>query len=147
MSNPFKAIRNFFQHVISFVISPKGREKIAKSLEQAQAMLTPALYACEMIASLTEGRTDDQIIAVAEKYSLGTITPDMIKNDAIISGILKHAAMIELQHLTGSTADPRILDLAIQSAYIVYKQAAHDVKEAQGNPVAVDMVEDGTGEH
>lgn len=130
MSNPFKAVANFFEKVIGFVISKKGREKIAAALHQAQELLTPAFAACEMIASLTPTRSDDQIIAVAKRYALGVVTPEMLTNDAIVSGLLKHAAMVELQHLTGSTADPRVLDLAIQSAYLVYKQADRDMKAA-----------------
>lgn len=129
VSNPFRAIGSFFEKVIHFVISPGGRKKIADALKQAQDLIAPALQACETIATLTPTRSDDELFALAQRYALGTITPEMITNDAIISGIMKHAAMVELQHLTGTTADPRVLDLAIQSAYLVYKQAKVDMVE------------------
>ena len=131
LSNPFKAIGHFFEKVIGFVISPAGRKQIAAALDEAQKLIAPALDACSMVASMTPTRSDDEIVALASHYSLGVLTPEMITSDAIVSGILKHAAMVELQRITGSAADPRVLDLAIQSAYLVYKQAAHDVQHAQ----------------
>lgn len=131
MSNPFKVIGTFFQKLVLRVLSPAGRKQLADALAHVQDLITPALHACEVIATLTPSRSDDEIIALANKYALGTLTPEMLSNDAILSGILKHAAMVELQHLTGTSADPRVLDMAIQSAYLVYKQASHDVGHAE----------------
>lgn len=134
MSNPFKAIGHFFEKVLGFVISPSGRNKIAAALDQAQKLIEPAINACSVIAELTPTRSDDELIALVRRYSLGTVTPEMLTNDAVVSAFLKHAAMVELQHATGVAADPRVLDLAIQSAYLVYKQAKHDLAEKDPVP-------------
>lgn len=143
LSNPFKSIGHFFENVVGFVISPAGRKKIAAALGEAQKLIAPALDACSMIAALTPTRSDDEIVVLAQRYSLGVITPEMITNNAIVSGILKHAAMVELQRITGSGADPRVLDLAIQSAYLVYKQAAHDVAHAESQQGEASVLTDG----
>lgn len=128
--NVFGGIGHFFSKLLHFVTSSEGRNKIAKMLEEAQKLIQPALDACAMIATLTPSRSDDELIALAGHYTLGVVTPDMLRNDAMVSGLLKAAAMKELQKLTGSQADPRVLDLAIQSAYLVFKQAKADMAAA-----------------
>lgn len=130
MSNVFQKIGHFFSAIVHFVISPAGRDIIAKYLDEAQKLLAPALDAVSLIASLTPTRSDDEIVALAQKYSLGTITPGMITNDAVLTGLLKTAAIKELSAATGTAVPPSVLDLAIQSAYVVYEQAKADMAAA-----------------
>ncbi len=127
MSNPFQKIGYFFAAVVHFVISPAGRDKIARALDEAQKLLGPALDAASLIASLTPTRADDEMIALVHTYALGTVTPDMLRNDAVVKAFLKRAAMAELRKMTKTDLPDSVLDLAVQSAYLVYKQAKSDM--------------------
>lgn len=136
MGNVFGKIGHFFSAVVHFVISPAGRDKIAAYLDEAQKLLAPALDSVSLIASLTPTRGDDEVIALVNRYGLGTVTPDMLRNDAVVSGFLKQAAIRELKRATGATIPSSVLDMAIQSAYVVYKQAKADMGAADGAQLA-----------
>lgn len=128
MGNPFGKIGHFFAAILHFVISDRGRAVIANYLDEAQKLLQPALDAVSAIAEASGSRSFEEIAVLAEHYALGVVTPEMITNDATLSGLLKHAAMAELARATGTTMPMAVLDLAVQSAYVVFKQAKAEMK-------------------
>ena len=126
MANPFKAIVNFLKKVpaiLEHLFSREVRDKIADYLERAQELLEPALTSVEIIASLTPNRKDNEIVALAKKYGLGTVTPALIRNEAALGGILLTAAVKELKKRTGTDIPDDYLRTVVQAAFNLYKLA------------------------
>lgn len=139
MKNIFKAIGHFFKTIGEFIISDEGRKKFAEILGEAQSLIAPAMQAAATIAALTQNRTFEEVVAVAQKYALGTVTPEMIENQSTLEGLLKNAARAELQNLTGSKLDPHVLDLAIAAGLTAYKSTKAEIEAAKAKSAAEEV--------
>lgn len=143
---PFEAIGHFFKKVVEYVISPAGRAQIARDLQAAEDLINPALSAVQLIAGLAPAnsagvRDVNRLVAIVDHYELGPITPDNLTNNAVVAGVLKAAAVKELGRITGTVVDPKVLDLAIQSAYLVYKKAQDEIAAAEAPKVVAPVTQ------
>lgn len=122
--NPFKKVVDIAAKVIRFILSPAGRDRVAKALEQVQEFLESgwAMQAVKVIAELTPTRADNEMLALVQRYGLGFVTPDMLRNETFVNGLLKKAAIYELQRISGLKVSNTVLDLAVQAAYIAYQE-------------------------
>lgn len=126
--NIFKGIAKVFKAIGKFIFSPAARERVADALAIVQNLLENgwAMKAVEAVAAATPTRADNELLALVKHYGLGFVTPDMLRNEALVNGLLKRAAIYELKKLTGVAISNTVLDMAIQAAYLAYKENKED---------------------
>lgn len=116
MSNVFS---KFFHAVGRLFMHGHVVDVIAHELEIVQGFLGPGFTAAQMIAALTPTKSDDEIIALAKRYAMDTVTPEMLRTPGFVDGILRHAAAQELRMITSDyTTANRLVDLAVQAGYV-----------------------------
>lgn len=113
-----KCIRNFFRKIVDFFRGPKLDQALAKAYDLVQV----ALPIVELVARLTPTRADDEIVTLIQKYAVPLAVPERPMTDLEKSTFLRLTATNLLKReLAGRGVPDSVIDLAIQTAYVAFK--------------------------
>ena len=122
-----KGIKSFFCKVAKLFTTPEGQAKVNAALSATFDVIQEALPVCELIASLTPTRADDEIIALIKRYAVPLAIPAKPMTDLEKSMYLKTSAVTVLKsNLNYAGVSDKVLNAAVEVAYLAYSAAKTD---------------------
>lgn len=114
-------MKKFLNALKNALLAPFGHGPWSDEYQLAIALVPKALEAVQFVAELTNSGKDDLILEKIRPYVFGQVTIEDFATDRGRSALLQAAARALLQDKVRELVPDRILNTAIELAYIAFR--------------------------